>query len=74
MSYCAKCGKYFSITKQSDYCPECEVAEIQKADLKTTYTKLDSQVGWICPICGRGLSPYTNCCPCKVSSEINITY
>lgn len=22
-------------------------------------------VGWICPICGRGLSPYTTACPCK---------
>ena len=21
--------------------------------------------GWICPVCGRGLSPYTNVCPCK---------
>ena len=22
-------------------------------------------VGWICPVCGRGLSPYTTICPCK---------
>lgn len=22
-------------------------------------------VGWICPICGRGLSPFTSVCPCK---------
>lgn len=21
--------------------------------------------GWICPVCGRGLSPYTAVCPCK---------
>lgn len=21
--------------------------------------------GWVCPVCGRGLSPYTNVCPCK---------
>jgi transposase-like protein len=21
--------------------------------------------GWICPVCGRGLSPYTNVCPCQ---------
>lgn len=22
-------------------------------------------VGWICPVCGRGLSPFTSYCPCK---------
>ena len=21
--------------------------------------------GWICPVCGRGLSPFTSMCPCK---------
>ena len=24
-----------------------------------------TMVGWICPICGRGLSPFTTVCPCK---------
>ena len=23
------------------------------------------KTGWICPVCGRGLSPYTSFCPCK---------
>lgn len=27
-------------------------------------------MGWICPVCGRGLSPYTNSCPCTVKWEI----
>lgn len=22
-------------------------------------------LGWVCPICGRGLSPYTSMCSCK---------
>jgi hypothetical protein len=27
-------------------------------------------MGWICPVCGRGLSPYTSSCPCAVKWEI----
>ena len=27
-------------------------------------------MGWICPKCGRGLSPYTDYCPCSVKWEI----
>lgn len=32
-------------------------------------------VGWICPVCGRGLSPFTNICPCKgyIDGEWKIT-
>lgn len=27
-------------------------------------------MGWICPVCGRGLSPYTSSCPCAINREI----
>lgn len=30
-------------------------------------------VGWICPICGRGLSPFTSVCPCKGWNNWEIT-
>ena len=30
------------------------------------------EVGWICPICGRGLAPSTSYCPCNVTR--NVTY
>ena len=28
---------------------------------------------WICPVCGRGLAPHMDWCPCK-GSEMQITY
>ena len=30
------------------------------------------EVGWICPVCGRGLAPSTSYCPCNLTK--NITY
>lgn len=26
-------------------------------------------VGWVCPICGRGLSPFALVCPCKETGK-----
>ena len=35
----------------------------------------ESQVGWICPKCGRCLAPHLNSCPyCSEPTTINITY
>lgn len=31
------------------------------------------QKGWICPVCGRGLAPWTSFCPCQ-GSGMEITY
>lgn len=29
--------------------------------------------GWVCPVCGRGLSPFTQFCPCKGYPEMKVT-
>lgn len=35
----------------------------------------NSQIGWICPKCGRCLAPHVNSCPyCSAATTINITY
>jgi hypothetical protein len=31
------------------------------------------QIGWICPVCGRGLSPLTSVCPCNNGKGWEIT-
>lgn len=31
------------------------------------------QRGWICPVCGRGLSPFTTVCPCQNGKGWEIT-
>ena len=28
------------------------------------------EVGWICPVCGRGLAPSTSYCPCILTKDI----
>lgn len=32
-----------------------------------------SLIGWVCPFCGRGLSPYTSVCPCQNQKGWEIT-
>lgn len=29
--------------------------------------------GWICPVCGHGLSPYTSTCPCIGFLNLKVT-
>ena len=36
------------------------------------YNPPRGEVGWICPVCGRGLAPSTSYCPCNLTR--NITY
>lgn len=37
----------------------------QTGESKSETINAPQMTGWICPVCGRGLSPYTSVCPCK---------
>ena len=71
MSTCAKCGGYFSVTKQTAFCPECEKSNVSNCNIPVPQG-FGEQKGWICPACGRGVAPWASYCPCQI--DRNITY
>ena len=59
--YCSNCGHKFN---DMVYRPSnCDIPMPQG---------FGEQKGWICPVCGRGVAPWTSFCPCQ--SDWNITY
>ena len=76
MNMCIRCGEYFSATKQTSYCPACEgnnLLNVSNCDMPMPQG-FGEQEGWICPVCGRGLAPWVDVCPCqKDAGVINIT-
>ena len=69
MSTCAKCGGYFSVTKQTAFCPECERSNVSNCDIPMPQD-FGEQKGWICPVCGRGVAPWVDCCPCQIDRNV----
>lgn len=64
MTRCPKCGKPYTYVGDipeggfgKGNAPYCEGHEPEHS--------LFGNYGWICPVCGRGLSPYTSQCPCR---------
>lgn len=78
---CLHCGKEMINTVGGCYhCPTCgfgvddcvlrTVAPIEDIPTPQGFGK---QEGWICPVCGRGVAPWVDYCPCQ-GSELKITY
>ena len=75
---CIRCGKEMVSTTGGNYhCPGCNMAV---NDLVYRPSNCDipmpqgfgQQRGWICPVCGRGVAPWVDYCPCQI--DRNITY
>lgn len=73
---CIRCGKEMANTTGGNYhCPSCNMAV---NDLVYRPSNCDipmpqgfgEQKGWICPVCGRGLAPWVDYCPCQINREI----
>ena len=52
--------------------PEDTTGGLSSSKSYGEYNPPRGEVGWICPICGRGLAPSTSYCPCNLTR--NITY
>ena len=74
--YCVQCGTQMVNTIGGNYyCPKCHAA-INDLVYRPSACDLPmpqgfgEQKGWICPVCGRGLAPWTSVCPCVGTREI----
>ena len=58
------------------HCPSCNMAVndlvYRSSEWKPFPQGFGKQEGWICPVCGRGVAPHMNWCPCQ--SDWKITY
>ena len=63
MTKCISCGKELMTGDGLGH--ECWDCKNKKESQKQSNAGL---AGWICPVCGRGLSPYTSVCPCVQST------
>ena len=76
---CVRCGKEMVNTTGGNY--HCQSCGNAVNDLVYRPSNCDipmpksfgKQEGWICPVCGRGVAPWTSFCPCQ-GSEMKITY
>lgn len=75
---CLRCGKeMISTTGGNEYCPKCSfvvndlIYRPSNCDMPLP-DGFGKQTGWICPVCGRGVSPFVDYCPCQ--ADWKITY
>ena len=55
-----------------DIAEECELY-LKQLPSAHPEQQIPQMRGWVCPVCGRGLSPYTSVCPCNNGKGWEIT-
>lgn len=50
--------------------PEDTTGGLSSSQPQGRYQAPRGEVGWICPVCGRGLAPSTSYCPCNLTRNI----
>ena len=71
---CEVCGKEIAVLNRKDYtCPKCGFGVYKPSNCDIPLPQgFGEQKGWICPVCGRGVAPWVDYCPCQ--SDWKITY
>jgi rubredoxin len=61
-----------------EYCPFCNLTtggeHEEHCPLRSTVQRNSVPLGWICPVCGRGNSPFTPTCPCILNPRTETKY
>ena len=75
---CIRCGKEIEVTTGGNYhCPSCNMAVndlVYRPSEWKPFPSFVKQEGWICPVCGRGVAPFVDVCPCRQGAGvINVT-
>ena len=66
-STCPNCGKPYYRIWPYPYSYDPGVCECGQKDEPIGHYSL---MGWICPVCGRGNSPFSSACPCVPNVKI----
>ena len=80
---CVKCGKETENNSNSfEICWDCYLKDYNDY-VKSNFPECSvsncdipmprgfgEQKGWICPVCGRGVAPWVDYCPCQINRDV----